>query len=86
VDEGGRLAGVADGAHGQRLASVFLLNACIDKTPPLQLRLRGTSARSATLLLPEAQDRKLALMADGNDRLCKTPALAPWSVGCLLLD
>lgn len=66
-----------------RLASVFLLNASIDSTTPLELRLRGVGRQKASWLTPENADRKLALIPDGKDYLSKTPSMRPWSVACI---
>lgn len=66
-----------------RLVSVFLLNTSIDKTPPLELRLRGVDATRARWLVPEEAGCDLVLIEEGADKLCRTPPLAPWSVACV---
>jgi hypothetical protein len=68
------------------LLSVILLNASFDSTPPMKLRLRGVSCQSARLLVPENDDRALALVDDGTDKLCTTPPLPPWSVACIAMS
>lgn len=68
-----------------RLVSVFLLNASIDATPPLTLRLRGVKARTARWLVPEEETTTLRLTSDRSDKLVPTPALAAWSVGCVAI-
>jgi hypothetical protein len=66
-----------------RLVSVFLLNASIDATPPLELRLRGVDAQTVQWLVPAGRHRDLVLAGEGKDKLCRTPSLAAWSVACV---
>ncbi len=69
-----------------RLVSIFLLNACIDASPSLELRLRGAgAATTARWLLPEGRNEHLTLVKGGGDKLLKTPPMAAWSVACVVL-
>ena len=71
--------------QADRLVSVFLINPSFDITPPLELRLRGVSSRTARWLMPEGQGHELVLVDDGADKLCTTPSLAAWSVACVII-
>jgi hypothetical protein len=69
---------------GGRLASVFLLNASIDATTPLELRLRGVGVKKARWLVPDGgKGRDLVLAGWESERLCRTPSMAAWSVACV---
>lgn len=66
-----------------QLVSVFLLNASIDKTPPLDIELRGVSSSMAHWFTPEGKIKKLILKKQGRNVICKTPSLPAWSVACI---
>ena len=68
-----------------RLATVFLLNASIDATPPLELRLRGVGGRTVHWRTPDGRRRDLVLTGQGEGKRCRTPSLAGWSVACLIM-
>jgi len=68
-----------------QLVSVFLLNASIDATPPLELRLRGVGSKTARWLVPDGKGCDLAMAGEREDKLCKTPSLAAWSVACVAI-
>lgn len=63
-----------------KLTSVFLLNASIDATPPLELVLRGVKTKSAKWLTPMGKDTTLKLTGAVKEKIIKTPAIPPWSV------
>lgn len=67
----------------QRLGGVLLVNATIDSTPSIKLRLRGTRARSAEWLVPEGRPRKLRPQRHDGETVLTVPAMKPWSVGWL---
>lgn len=66
-----------------KLVSIFLLNVSIDKTQPLELLLRGVTSSSVHWFTPDGKSKKLALVKKGQDKICKTPSLPGWSVGCI---
>ena len=66
-----------------RLRSVMLLNATIDRTPPLELRLRAASADGLRWIRPLLDDCKPAVRRAGGDLCVGLAALEPWSVGWL---
>lgn len=67
-----------------RLAGVFLLNASIDASGPLELALRGAEADAAQWLTPDAPARTLPLREAAGGRRVQAPPLPPWSVGVVL--
>ncbi len=66
-----------------RLRSALLLNATIDGTPALGLRVRGTSARSVRWTLPEGRSGGLTARRRDGQMVLTVPAMKPWSVGWL---
>jgi hypothetical protein len=68
-----------------KLVSLFLLNASIETTAALSFRLRGVHQKAARWLVPEKATRRLTLIQDGDDRLCRTPKLPGWSVACVAI-
>lgn len=65
-----------------RTCGVFLLNAAIDRSPPIRLRLRGL-AGILSWLRPGEPDQELPVGADG---LVEVPPLVAWDCGLLLAD
>lgn len=72
-------------AKGQ-LVSVFLLNASIDKTPPLELELRGVNSSIVNWFTLEGKNKKLSLVYKGHGNIYKTPSITGWSVAYLSLN
>ena len=69
-----------------RLVSVFLLNAGIDYTVPLKLTLRGVTAKKARWLVPDEKEKTLLLSGKGDEKFCRTPKMAPWSVAVIAVE
>ncbi|MBM3892584.1 MAG: hypothetical protein FJ388_25990 [Verrucomicrobia bacterium] len=69
-----------------KLRSVFLLNAGMDRSPALRLRLRAVSGATARWQTPPGSRSTVPLRKQSHDVIAEIPALAPWSVGCLLLQ
>ena len=70
------------------LKSVTLLNAAIDRQPPVTLRLRGCKAGLETVewLVPKEKPVALAVRWENKDALVVLPEMAPWQIGWLRLD
>ena len=66
-----------------RLVSVFLLNASIDVTPPLEIVLRGVIGKSAQWITPFGKIKNIVLGGKGNNKTIKTPKMPAWSVACI---
>jgi len=69
--------------HGE-LRSVFLLNVSIDRTRPLELRLRGIEGTAAHWNAPDGASTELTLTSTGEDFTVLVPELDPWSAGLLV--
>jgi hypothetical protein len=65
-----------------KVASVFLLNASIDNSPALRIKVRGARGTSCRWLTPAAPDVRLPV----KDNEIVARALAPWSVACAVFD
>ena len=69
-----------------RLQSVFLLNASIDRSPALALRLRQTTGRQVSWHRPLMSPRNVAATGTPRELSITLPAMAPWSVGHVRLE
>ena len=69
-----------------RLKSVMLLNATIDTTPALAVRLRKPVGKTARWILPECRDKKLTARSSKREIALMVPAMSPWSIGYILLS
>jgi hypothetical protein len=67
------------------LRSVFLLNASIDASPALTLRLRRVAGKNAGWLTPDQAEAVVGLRVDRDEAVAKVPPMPPWSVGALIV-
>ena len=67
------------------LASIVFVNATIDATVPVKLRLRGVppSATEAVWSALDAQDVAIQIARDGSDALVELPPVPAWTGGYL---
>ena len=67
------------------LASIVFVNATIDATMPVKLRLRGVppSATEAVWSALDAQDVAIQIARDGSDALVELPPVPAWTGGYL---
>lgn len=63
------------------VATLTLLNASIDATPPLVARVRRPAGSRASWVLPGQADVALASRAEGTDCVLSVPSIAAWSIG-----
>ncbi len=69
---------------GGRLRAVTLLNANIDHTPALSLRIRKPVGSRVSWIRPEQRNARLNAENDGKDSRVRVPPMAPWSIGYVL--
>jgi len=69
-----------------RLKSVLLLNATIDSSPALFVRLRKPAVKTVRWIQPLRKDRKLAVKSGKGEIVVNVPPMSPWSVGYILLS
>ncbi len=67
------------------LRSIFLLNASIDASPVLTLRLRGVSGKNAGWLTPDQAEAVVGLKMGPDEAVGRIPSMPPWSVGVLIM-
>jgi hypothetical protein len=65
------------------LISVFLLNASIENSGPIELLLRKTKAKAAKWIKPDLSTQNINLAESKNEKVCVIPNIESWSVGYL---
>jgi hypothetical protein len=85
IEEPAQVVAVPRVAPDGTLRSVFLLNASIDASPALTLRLRGVSGKNAGWLTPEQAESVIGLRVGPGEAVARVPPMPPWSVGVLIM-
>ncbi|HOX07166.1 MAG TPA: hypothetical protein PK280_12250 [Planctomycetota bacterium] len=70
------------GADG-RLATLFLLNASIDRTPAFRVRLRRARSGRVEWVTPGRAPVRLAVRRQGREVSVEVPPMAAWTAGYL---
>jgi hypothetical protein len=85
IEEPAQVVAVPRVAPDGTLRSVFLLNASINTSPALTLRLRGVSGKNAGWLTPEQAESVIDLRVGRDEAIGRVPPMPPWSVGVLIM-
>lgn len=67
------------------LISVFLLNASIQDSGPIELLLRKTKSKDAHWVTPNKNKQSIRLSDSNHEKICVIPNLESWSVGYIEL-